>query len=147
EKGGSNVSWDTESSAFATVDSEGNVTGVKEGVVNILIVSSITGEVKMKDINVLVTDAKTIEISKKDNNKVLLLDEVKLTHKVLPSAADQEVIWTSSDEIIATVDNLGNVKTHRSGEVEITATSVKNPEISGTYTLIVEVDPIELLKK
>lgn len=147
EKGGSDVLWSSEDSKIATVDGNGNVKGVSEGTVNIIIVSSISGEVKMKEIKVTRPEVESIDINKVSTGKVYLLDEVKLQAIIQPTGAVSDVTWISSDEEIATVDENGLVKTHRSGEVEIIATSVENPEVSGKYTLVIEVDPIELLKK
>ena len=56
----------------------------------------------------------------------------KLTATILPEQADQTVVWTSSDEEIATVDEKGVVKALRYGKVTITATAYDNPELSAT---------------
>src|SRR5690606_41375451 len=65
-------------SKIATVDGNGNVKGVSEGTVNIIIVSSISGEVKMKEIKVTRPEVESIDINKVSTGKVYLLDEVKL---------------------------------------------------------------------
>ena len=147
ENGGNEVSWNTEDSSIATVDQNGNVTGIKVGTVNIIMVSSLTGETIMKEISVLEPSPETIEVSRKGTSKILLLDEIKLSYSVLPSAANQEVTWESSNEAIATVDSEGKVTTHRSGEVDIIVKSVTNPEVEGRFTVVVEVDPIDLITK
>lgn len=147
EKGGTDFIWDSENSSIATVSQTGVVTGVKVGKVNIMVVSSITGEVKMKEIEVLTPDVEAITVSKRGTGKVLLLDEVKLVHSVVPAAANQEVTWRSSDESIATVDEEGNVTTHKSGTVNIIATSAENEEIEGHFELVVELDPIALIRR
>lgn len=49
-------------------------------------------------------------------------DEVKLTATVRPAnATNQNVVWESSDENVATVDSNGNVKAVKAGEAVITA--------------------------
>lgn len=51
-------------------------------------------------------------------------DTLKLQANVLPSdALDKSVVWSSSDETIATVDSNGNVKGLKPGVVTITATT------------------------
>lgn len=147
ELGGDNIIWDTENSSIAIVSQSGVVRGVKAGKVNIMVVSNVTGEVVMKEINVLKAEVQSIEVTRKDSGSVLILEEVKLNHKVVPPTAAQEVTWSSSNNAIATVDNNGIVKTFRSGTVKITATSVDNPNIKGTIELNIEVDPIELIRK
>lgn len=146
EKGGNAIIWDTDNSSIASVDQTGVVTGLKVGKANIIAVSSITGEMIMKEITVLQPDVESITINKKGTGKVFLLDQVELEAKVLPVQAKQEVTWTSGDEAIATVDANGKVTTYRSGEVEITAKSVADKSIVGIYTLEVELDPIKLVR-
>jgi len=50
---------------------------------------------------------------------------LQLTALVLPAEAEQSVVWSSSDETIATVDNTGKVLGLSAGTVSITATSTK----------------------
>lgn len=59
----------------------------------------------------------------------------KLTATVTPDTA--KVIWTSSDESIATVDQNGNVTAIREGQAIITA-KVENTELVATATVIVK---------
>lgn len=147
EKGGTNVLWSSSDEKIATVDNQGNVLGISAGEVDIVVVSSITGEVLMKKIIVKTPKVESLEVVKETTGKALILEEIQMKQVVYPAGANTEVTWTSSDETIATVDENGLVKTLKSGEVDIIATSVEDPEISGKYTLIVEVDPIELMKK
>ncbi len=60
---------------------------------------------------------------------------VQLTATVNPSGADQNVIWNSSDESVATVDENGKVTVVGTGTADITAISTSNPEISTTCKL------------
>ncbi|MEQ6353729.1 Ig-like domain-containing protein [Lysinibacillus sp. M3] len=72
------------------------------------------------------------------NNNVLELLEAsqdKLIATVTPDTA--KVIWSSSDESIATVDQNGNVTAIREGEAIITA-KVENTELVATATIIVK---------
>jgi len=52
-------------------------------------------------------------------------DSLQLKAKVYQYASDDSVIWSSSDETIATVDENGLVTAHAPGQVTITATSVE----------------------
>ena len=72
-----------------------------------------------------------------DKNNLELLEgsQDKITATVTPNSA--KVIWTSSDESIATVDQNGNVIAIREGEAIITAT-IENTDISATSTVIVK---------
>ncbi|MFF2175308.1 Ig-like domain-containing protein [Lysinibacillus sp. NPDC058147] len=72
-----------------------------------------------------------------DRNTLELLEgsQDKLTATVTPDAA--KVIWSSSDESIATVDQDGNIIAIREGQAIITAT-IENTDISATSTVIVK---------
>lgn len=72
-----------------------------------------------------------------DKNVLELLEgsQDKLTAIATPNTA--KVIWTSSDESIATVDQNGNVIAIREGTAIITAT-IENTDISATSTVIVK---------
>lgn len=72
-----------------------------------------------------------------DKNNLELLEgsQDKLIATTTPDTA--KVIWTSSDESIATVDQNGNVTAIREGQAIITAT-IQNTDISATSTVIVK---------
>jgi len=72
-----------------------------------------------------------------DRNTLELLEgsQDKLTATVTPDTA--KVIWSSSDESIATVDQNGNVTAIREGTAIITAT-IENTDISAISTVVVK---------
>ncbi|MGE7112933.1 Ig-like domain-containing protein [Lysinibacillus sp. NPDC047702] len=72
-----------------------------------------------------------------DRNVLELLEgsQDKLTATVTPDST--KVIWTSSDESIATVDQNGNVTAISEGTTIITST-IENTDISATSTVIVK---------
>lgn len=146
EELGDDVTWVSLNPSIATVNQEGIVKGISGGVATIVIYSAVTGEEASMKINVLVPAVSEINVTRKDDRRILLFDEVKLNAEVLPANSNKDVIWSSSDELIATVDAEGLVTTYKSGEVIITATSIENDNIKGTITLNVEVDPIELVR-
>ena len=55
---------------------------------------------------------------------------------------DLSVIWSSSNEAVATVDETGLVTAHAAGSAEITATSVADPAVSASCT--VEVTTVDV---
>jgi hypothetical protein len=74
-----------------------------------------------------------------DSGAIGVDDELQLTATVLPAhAQNKNVIWSSSDNSVATVDANGLVTGVSEGEVIITAVSAANPSASGSAVIIVE---------
>ncbi|KHO39849.1 hypothetical protein OR62_03755, partial [Clostridium tetani] len=113
---------------------EGNVRALKAGEV-VIKVTTEDGQ-KFAGCKVVVKDKKEekpeskpeepkeIKIEKISLNKSLIElkkeDTIKLIATITPeNSTNKNIIWTSSDENIATVDNEGNVKVLKSGEVVI----------------------------
>ena len=70
--------------------------------------------------------------------------EHQIEHTILPEDADdKEVIWTSSDESIATVNRMGFISFKKTGRVTITGTLRYNSDVSRKVELIIKdkVDP------
>ncbi|WP_339258203.1 Ig-like domain-containing protein [Lysinibacillus sp. FSL K6-3209] len=81
-----------------------------------------------------------VEFISLDKNSIEILEgsKDKLTATVLPeNSINKNVIWSSSDESIATVDQDGNVTAIREGQAIITA-KIENTDISATSTVIVK---------
>lgn len=93
------------------------------------------------------TDAvsiKGIEIINETNSRILYVGEtLQLSAKVYASVENLKVAWSSKDENIATVDELGHVIALKAGKVEIIATCEENEKITQKYALIVEEKPAE----
>ena len=137
---GANVIWTSSDESIATVDQNGNVTAIKEGVV------TVTAKVENTNLSTdcVVTVKKQgsteLESITLDKTSLDLLEgsQDKLTATVLPEdAINKNVVWTSSDQSIATVDQKGNVTAIREGQAIITAT-IENTDISATSTVIVK---------
>lgn len=58
----------------------------------------------------------------------------------------RSIIWTSSDNSIASVDNNGTVTAHQKGSVTITATSVNGKTASCTVNVLVPITGIDITK-
>ena len=138
------IVWSSSDPSIATVDSNGKVTGLKEGTVTIT--------AKTKDGKVVSTSTVTV--------KAIKVNEIVLnpTHMALnvggsgqivatlkpDNATDKEIIWTTSDSSIATVDSTGKVTGIKEGTVTITA-KTKDGKVVSTCTVEVktEVIPVE----
>ncbi|MFJ7914277.1 MULTISPECIES: Ig-like domain-containing protein [unclassified Lysinibacillus] len=132
-----NIIWTSSDESIATVDQFGNVRAIKKGVITIT--AQVENTNLKTDCIVTVkklggTESKSITL---DRNVLELLksSQDKLVAFVTPNSA--KVIWSSSDESIATVDQDGNVTAVREGEVIITA-KIEGTEITATSTVIVK---------
>ena len=142
-----NIVWSTRSSSdesIATVDQDGNVKAVGEGTTTIHVTTEDGGYTAYCVVTVL--PKIFVEGIKLDKDNLGLNEgqTAQLTATVLPEdATNKNVIWKSSDESIATVDQNGKVTAIASGEwgpglVTITATT---EESQYTASCVVIVSP------
>ena len=73
-----------------------------------------------EDVKPKVVEVTSVEINS-NVRSVNVGESITLTANVLPSnATDKKIIWNSSDESIAAIDNTGKVVTKKAGIVNIT---------------------------
>ena len=122
-----NIVYSIEDDSIATVDKEGNISGLKSGQTKLTI---------YQDKEKVELEVKVIESSKKvavtgitvNNNKLTLqTKETKtITANVLPQNATNKLVkWTSSNDSIAAVDNNGNITGVGKGQAIITVTTAE----------------------
>lgn len=116
--------WTSSNTNVATVDNNGNVTVLANGVTRITVTatSAETGSVYTDNVVLNVTTPATgVDITDSDfildknNNKTL-------NAIVTPSDTTDSMIWSSSNNLVATVDNNGKVTAIDRGEATITVT-------------------------
>ena len=138
--------WETSNASVATVDSTGKVTGVKTGTA---VVTAKTKDGKIKSICTVNITTDTIDVEK------IILSPTSVTVKegltsqitatVMPeNATNRELVWTTSDASVATVDNTGKVTGVKKGTVTITA-KTKDGKVKATITVTVEEIPNEVV--
>ena len=129
------VVWTTSDETVATVD-DGNVTAVKAGAATI---TATDTEGHTATCVVTVENIKAASITISDETLNLIVGETgELTAEILPEDAfDKTVVWTSSDESVATVDD-GKVTAVKAGTANITATDSEGH----TATCVVNVSNI-----
>lgn len=121
-----NVSWSSSDPEVATV-ADGVVTPVKAGAATITVTTE-DGEYSATCKVTVIQPATGITL---DKQKVTLVgaatEQLKAT--VVPAGADQTVVWKSSNESVATVDQTGKVTSVSKGAATITASTE-----DGTYS-------------
>ena len=119
------VTWSSSDTGVATVDTKGNVTGVKPGTATITVTTTDGGKTATCEVTVT---KKPTPVSGVTINRTSLTLTIGggaiLVATVSPEdAANKKVVWSSSDESVATVDKNGEVTAVKKGTAKITATS------------------------
>ena len=123
------VTWSSADERIATVDGDGIVTGVKKGNARIVATAADGSKVRA-NINVNVTqNAAEIVLNQKDVS-VAVGKSAVLKATVLPKDTnDKSVLWSSSDESIAKVNQQGRITGAAVGDCEIICTSKSTGEV------------------
>ena len=123
------VAWSSANELIATVDGNGNVTGVKKGYARFTAAAKDGSNVRAS-VSVKVTqNAEEITLDKQDTT-VDVGRTAMLKATVLPRDTDnKKVIWSSSDESVATVNAQGRITGVALGECEIICKSETNGEV------------------
>lgn len=130
------------------VDQEGVITPLSSGEARIQIRSRMLSTIRSEIIiNVITTPGIELTPSTIINN-VLVGDSVSFTYQVFPyTHVNESVVFTSSNEAIASVDEFGVVTTLSAGDVVITCSLLSDPIVNVSYTLQVHssLDTTQLL--
>ena len=132
------VTWTSANEKVATVDENGVVTGVQRGNVRIIAMAKDGSNIRA-NINVKVTQNPE-QVTLKDTAITVDVGRTGvLKATVLPKNTDDKgLIWTSSDESIATVNSQGRVKAVSLGTCVITAASRVLGEVKATAEVTVQ---------
>lgn len=118
------VTWSSDNDAVATVDGDGRVRGVAEGMATITAASVADGNVKsVCSVEVREAAAPTGVVLSGCKASVAEGDSFTLTAEVLPAGALQAVNWSSDNAGVATVDGSGKVVAVAAGTAIIAAVS------------------------
>lgn len=134
------VNWSSSNASIANISSSGVVSGVASGIVTITATLAANSSITTS-CTILVRDASVSTsvtgITLSGTSEVLAGSRIKLSHAFTPSTATGTVLYTSSNNALATVDQAGWVTGVTGGSVQITVTLVENTSISDTLTITV----------
>ena len=127
--------WESSDSNIASV-TNGQVTANAHGTATITVVTADGG--RTADAIVTVTPIAVIGITLDRNTLELAIDATAtLTATVTPTnATNQNVMWSSSDRNIATVDNYGKITTHATGITTITVTTADGEKTATCVVMV-----------
>ena len=126
--------WSSSDTSIATVNNKGIVTGIKQGTVTIT--------AKTSDGKVVATITITVEeeglVLESDETTIYVDSSTQITAKInQENVTSSNLIWSSSDTSIATVDNNGIVTGIKPGTVTITAKTSDGNYVA-TITITIE---------
>lgn len=135
------VTWTSSDNSVASVDN-GIVTLLKPGTVTITCTAKDGGGAKatckltvdVKPINEIIFDTPVVEVSCNESQKAL-------SANIIPVDATEQVLWISSNEQVATVNN-GMVEIQGPGLAEITCTAMRQSQVYATCAVIVKGDNV-----
>ncbi len=143
------VKYTSSNTDVATVDNSGTITAVAAGKAEITVVvddgidtHSATASVTVVDKEIPATGIKLSESEK----TVPVGEKFKLTAAITPEDSTDDVIWKSSNETVAVVDENGNVTAKAVGNAEITATAGKVSAVCSLTVKAVDVSEVTLDK-
>ncbi|OOB79182.1 MAG: hypothetical protein BEN18_04600 [Epulopiscium sp. Nuni2H_MBin001] len=138
------VTWSSSNESVATVDANGLVKGVGNGTA-VITVTTDDGA-KTDTITVVVSAIAATSITLNKSADVLLVNDdsksyTQLVATVMPSdATNQELVWSSSDPSVATVDPTGFVSAVKTGVTTITAAISDDASLWATCSVTVSED-------
>ncbi len=132
------VTWESANPDIATVDENGVVTGIKRGGARITATATDGSKIRA-NINVQVNQTATeIQLDKAEVT-VDVGRTAALKANVLPKDVNnKKVVWSSSDESIATVNAQGRITGVTLGECEIICTSAEVGDVQAKATVHVQ---------
>ena len=137
-----NVTWESSNTEVATVDATGKVTAIGAGTATITVTTADGGKTATCVVTVTAATVPVTGVTLSQNEAHLYYNRtpntLTLTATVAPdNATNKDVTWTSSDSIVATVDQNGVVTALARGTAVITATAADGSGVSATCTVTV----------
>ena len=141
----SKLTWKSSDSSVATVDSNGVVKGIKEGK-TIITVTSPNGVSATCIVNVTKDKVNVDKIILNTSKLTLTVGDVKqISSKVAPeNATERELVWSSSNKSVATVDKNGVVIGLKKGTTTITVKTKDGKMVAKCVVTVKSIDVQEI---
>jgi len=138
------IVWSSFNEAVATVNASGVVTGKGEGNTSIM-AESMADQTLRQMCNIRIYAAPTAVNLSETTIEVILDETMDLGSEVIPSNAQQDVVWSSSNPSVATVDADGLVTGAGIGTASISAVSVADASKQAVCSVTVKyADPVKI---
>ncbi len=131
------ITWASDNEEVATVDANGTVTAITAGTATII---ATCGEISATcTVTVIAKRIEPSGIEIDQTSATIEKDEtLQLNATVEPEGAEySELVWSSSDETVATVDSYGTVTAKSMGTAVITVSLADDPTLSATCIVTV----------
>jgi lysophospholipase L1-like esterase len=130
------INWSSSDDLVATVDQTGKVTAVGSGSATITATTVDQGKTSICNVTVGIFDVTSVSVNP-TSLSLGIGSDTQLSATVFPTyAANKDINWSSSNDLVATVDQTGKVTGVSTGSVTITATTVDQGK---TATCIIDV--------
>lgn len=140
------VRWSSTSEAVATVDADGLVTAVAEGITEIVATSSFDDGLRASIDVTVVAEPAVLSVRIDQGDQLLIVgEEASLSVTVVAVwGVSEAVVWSSDEPAVASVDSSGVVTALSIGMTTVTAASAFDPSMRASVEVLVEPDPAEL---
>ena len=131
------IFWESSDSSIVEVDGNGNITSKTEGMATIKVstTNDIYDEIKVTvDKDSILLDGISFE-SKEVFVEVGTLKQLNVILSPI-DASNQNVVWSSDDTSIVTVDNKGVISAKKEGEAVIIVTSLENQKTAKCKVIV-----------
>lgn len=146
-KSNDGIIWESSNDDIASIDENGCVTGLSEGKVTITAKTENSGVYSKKKLTVYENKIKFLKLSEKEA-VIGLQDTKKLTLEKTPDfVTNDQVIWTSSDTSVASVNANGVVTGRKKGKAVIKAMAVSNKQAVVQCKVIVSENKGQITKQ
>lgn len=140
-----NVTFSSSNNGVATVDENGLVTAVESGEVTITVTTEDGNRTDSITLTVVIPVSSVTLKAAGNATEVAEGETLQLTATVLPeNATDKKVTFSSSNELVATVNESGLVTAISAGEAVITATAANGKTAQLTLTVTANEQKVEV---